>query len=108
MVYNTSVNTDMKTPSISPDLLGFLKSLASESRLNIILLFLDGEERTVNQIAESIGLGQPATSEHLSVLKQAGVLLARKDGKEMYYTPDRAKVLTMMKMLDNLLRSCCD
>ena len=98
----------MKTSSIPTDLLSFLKSLASESRLNIILLFLDGQERTVNQIAESIGLGQPATSEHLSVLKQAGVLLARKEGKEMYYCPDRAKVLSMMKMLDNLLRSCCD
>ncbi|MBI5294473.1 MAG: winged helix-turn-helix transcriptional regulator [Chloroflexi bacterium] len=98
----------MTTPAIPTDLLGFLKSLASESRLNIILLFLDGEERTVNQIAESIGLGQPATSEHLAVLKQAGVLLAHKEGKEMYYSPDRAKVLSMMKMLDSLLRSCCN
>ena len=98
----------MKTSSIPTDLLSFLKSLASESRLNIILLFLDGQERTVNQIAESIGLGQPATSEHLSVLKQAGVLLARKEGKEMYYCPDRDKVLSMLKTLDTLLRSCCD
>lgn len=98
----------MNTPSIPTDLLGFLKSLASESRLNIILLFLDGQERTVNQISESIGLGQPATSEHLAVLKQAGVLLARKEGKEMYYCPDRNKVLSMLKTLDTLLRSCCD
>jgi DNA-binding transcriptional ArsR family regulator len=98
----------MNTSSVPSDLLGFLKSLASESRLNIILLFLDGQERTVNQIAGSIGLGQPATSEHLSVLKQAGVLLARKEGKEMYYCPDRDKVLSMLKTLDTLLRSCCD
>ena len=98
----------MNTPSIPSDLLYFLKSLASESRLNIILLFLDGQEWTVNQIAEAIGLGQPATSEHLAVMKQAGVLISRKEGKEMYYHPDRAKVLKTLERLDQLLRSCCE
>ena len=37
------------------------------------------------QIAEEVGLGQPATSEHLAVLRQAGVLLSRKEGKEVYF-----------------------
>lgn len=98
----------MNTVSVPADLLNFLKSLASESRLNIVLLFLDGQERTVNQIAESIGLGQPATSEHLSILKQAGVLVSRKDGKEMYYRPDQVKVIQTLETLNQLLRSCCD
>lgn len=90
------------------ELLGFLKSLASESRLNIVLLFLDGQERTVNQIAEAVGLGQPATSEHLAVLKQSGVLLSRKDGKEVYYFPDRVRVLNTLDRLNEMLRSCCN
>jgi DNA-binding transcriptional ArsR family regulator len=98
----------MNTPSIPADLLSFLKSLASESRLNIILLFLDGQERTVNQIAEAVGLGQPATSEHLAVLKQGGVLVSRKEGKEMYYKPDRAKVIKTLETLNQMLRRCCD
>jgi ArsR family transcriptional regulator, arsenate/arsenite/antimonite-responsive transcriptional repressor len=98
----------MTTPLLPADLLTFLKSLASESRLNIVLLFLDGQERTVNQIAEAVGLGQPATSEHLAVLRQAGVLLSRKDGKEVYFQPDRARVLRTLDALNNLLRKCCD
>lgn len=97
----------MSTLSIPSDLLGFLKSLASESRLNILLLFLDGQERTVNQIVEAIDLSQPATSEHLTVLKQSGVLASRKEGKEVYYRPDRARVLAMLETLDHLLRNCC-
>ena len=97
----------MDTVSLPANLLGFLKSLASESRLNIVLLFLDGQERTVNQIAESVGLGQPATSEHLAVLKQSGILVSRKEGKEMYYRPDQAKILIMLEALNTLLRSCC-
>ena len=98
----------MNTPFVPADLLNFLKSLASESRLNIVLLFLDGQERTVNQISEAVGLGQPATSEHLAVLKQGGVLVSRKEGKEMYYRPDRAKVIKTLETLDKMLRSCCD
>jgi DNA-binding transcriptional ArsR family regulator len=98
----------MSAIDVPADLLNFLKSLASESRLNIVLLFLDGQERSVNQIAEAIGLGQPATSEHLSILKQAGVLISRKEGKEMYYFPDQAKVIKALETLNQLLRSCCD
>jgi len=103
--YRIIMNTQ---PTIPNDLLVFLKSLASESRLNIILLFLDGQERTVTEISESIGLGQPATSEHLAVMKQAGVLISRKDGKEMYYSPDRLKIHKTLEILNQLLRSCCD
>ena len=98
----------MKSSVLPADLLIFLKALASESRLNIVLLFLDGQERTVNQIAEAVGLGQPATSEHLAVLRQAGVLISRKDGKEVYFGPDRARVIGTLEELNNLLRRCCD
>jgi ArsR family transcriptional regulator len=98
----------MNSSILPADLLNFLKSLASESRLNIVLLFLDGQERTVNQIAEAVGLGQPATSEHLALLRQAGVLISRKEGKEVYFRPDRARVLNTLDALNHLLRSCCD
>lgn len=98
----------MNASLVPADLLNFLKSLASESRLNIVLLFLDGQERTVNQIAEAVGLGQPATSEHLAVLKQGGVLISRKEGKEMYYRPDRAKVIKTLETLNQMLHRCCD
>ena len=98
----------MNTVSFPAYLLNFLKSLASESRLTIVLLFLDGQERTVNQIAEAVGLGQPTTSEQLSILKQAGVRIFRKEGKEMYFRPNQVKVIQALESLNQLLRSCCD
>jgi DNA-binding transcriptional ArsR family regulator len=98
----------MNAPSVPADLLTFLKSLASESRLTILLLFLDGQERMVNQIAEAVGLGQPATSEHLAILKQGGVLVSRKEGKEIYYRPDRAKIMKTLETLSQMLHNCCD
>ncbi len=95
-------------PTVPPELLDFIKAMASESRLNILLLFLDGQERTVNQIAEAIGLGQPATSEHLAVMKRAGVLISEKQGKEVYYRPDRAQIIRSLETLSTLLKSCCE
>ncbi len=95
-------------PTVPAEMFEFIKALASESRMNILLLFLDGEERTVNQIAEAVGLSQPATSEQLSLMKRAGVLVSEKQGKEVYYRPDRAKIVHSLDTLSTLLKSCCD
>ena len=91
---------------VPPELLEFVKSIASESRMNILLLFLDGQERTVNEISEAVKLGQPTTSEHLAVMKRAGVLVAEKRGKEVYYQPDRLKIADLLDTLSRLLKCC--
>jgi len=98
----------MNLTAYPPELLSFLKSIASESRIHILMLFLDGEERTVQQITQAVGLGQSATSEHLALMKSAGVLTSRKEGKEVYYRPDRNKILAMLDALSGLLRNCCN
>ncbi len=95
-------------PSVPSELLDFIKAIASESRIKILLLFLDGQERTVNQISEAVELGQPATSEHLAIMKRAGVLISEKQGKEVYYRPDRAQIIKYLETLSTMLKSCCD
>ncbi len=94
--------------AVPAELLEFIKALGSESRMNILLLFLDKQELTVNQIAEAVGLSQPATSEHLAYMKRAGVLFSEKQGKEVYYRPDRARIVHALETLSKLLKSCCD
>ena len=93
--------------AISQELLEFVKSIASETRMSILLLFLDGQERTVNQITEAVGLGQPTTSEHLAVMKRAGVLNSEKRGKEVYYRPNRLRIAQQLEYLRSLLKQCC-
>jgi DNA-binding transcriptional ArsR family regulator len=97
----------MNSVTPAPEMLDFVKSIASESRLNILLLFLDGHEQTVNQISEAIGLGQPTTSEHLAVMRRAGVLTSEKRGKEVYYRPDRLRIAQYLETLSAVLKSCC-
>ena len=89
------------------ELLDFVKAIGSESRMKILLLFLDGQERTVNQIAEAVGLGQPTTSEHLAIMKRSGVLVSTKDGKEVYYRPDRGQIVRFLETLTTMLKDCC-
>ncbi len=102
------MKTAVSKTAAPPELLDFIKAIASESRIKILLLFLDGQERTVNQIAEAVELGQPTTSEHLAIMKRAGVLVSEKQGKEVYYRPDREQIIRCLETLSTMLKSCCE
>jgi DNA-binding transcriptional ArsR family regulator len=61
------------------------KALADENRLRM-LLALHAGELCVCQITELLGLAVSTVSKHLSVLYQAGLVNARKEGRWMYYS----------------------
>lgn len=67
------------------DFLNITKALADENRLRMLMALRDGEV-CVCQIAEWTGLALSTVSKHLSVLYQAGLVNARKDGRWMYYS----------------------
>ncbi len=97
------MNDDLTTP----EMLEFLKSLASETRQKILLTFLDNQERTVNEIAERLSLAQSTASEQLRILKRGGILKSRKQGKEVYYFPDKDRALTLVNKVSRFLTNCC-
>lgn len=53
-------------------------ALASKSR-RLILLELANGERTVTELTKACGLGQPATSQHLAILREAGLISGRSE-----------------------------
>ena len=57
----------------------------AEPRRREILSFLAAEERSVGDIANALGLGQPSVSKHLQVLWNVGLVDARRDGKRTLY-----------------------
>lgn len=85
----------------------FLKALASEKRQQIMFLFKDHAQLTVNEIAQLLDIGQSTASEHLAVLKRAGLLSSEKKGKEVFYYPNCAKVQLLLTELSTFLTSCC-
>ncbi|TDL75845.1 transcriptional regulator [Rhodococcus qingshengii] len=72
-----------------------------------MFLFLDRSEVTVNQVAELIGIGQSTASEQLTILKRAGLLFSRKEGKEVFYSTDRIKIMELLQKFNQLLTDCC-
>lgn len=63
----------------------FVKALADETRQAILELLKD-REMNVGEIAACFRLTQPTISYHLGLLRRAGVVLARREGKRVYYT----------------------
>jgi DNA-binding transcriptional ArsR family regulator len=72
------------------DFLNITKALADENRLRMLMALQDGEQ-CVCRITELMGLAISTVSKHLSILYQAGLVNARKEGRWMYYSlPDKA------------------
>jgi DNA-binding transcriptional ArsR family regulator len=63
----------------------FCKTLADPTRQMMIAELRSGE-KTVGQIAESLEIIQSATSHHLAILRSKGVVQARRDGANVYYS----------------------
>lgn len=70
-----------------PKAAAFFKVVGDESRMKIICTVSDGEI-CVNDIAESIGMTKSAVSHQLKLLKNEGLVKARRDGKNIFYSLD--------------------
>jgi DNA-binding transcriptional ArsR family regulator len=57
----------------------------AEPRRRHILEFIAAEERSVNEIADALELGQPSVSKHLQVLRNVGLVTERRDGRRILY-----------------------
>jgi predicted transcriptional regulator len=75
----------MDTETISVELLEFFKALADENRLKIIGLLAQAP-RTVEELAELLGLRASTVSHHLSRLSHAGLVSARPQGHYFFYS----------------------
>lgn len=85
----------------------FIKALGSETRQKVLLLLADSRPRTVNEIADALGMGQSTVSEQLALMRRAGLLESERVGKQVLHKPNRAKILENVQVLERWLKSCC-
>ena len=69
----------------------FLKALSHEVRLLILCFLIDGE-KSVSEIEKMLKLRQPAVSQQLARLRADGLVEARRNGKNIYYSLARTEV----------------
>lgn len=67
------------------DTLNFLKVIADETRLKIIML-LSKQDLCVCEIMDELAMSQPAVSHHLKILKKNKLVLDDKDGRWVFYS----------------------
>jgi len=78
------------------------KALADPSRV-LILVELRRGPKTVGEIAEAIGASQPMTSRHLAVLREKGLLQARRQGTYVRYSLTDRRILSAIDILLDVL-----
>jgi DNA-binding transcriptional ArsR family regulator len=78
-------------------------ALADPSRL-LILYALAEQPRTVNELAQALGLGQSAASRHLKTLRERGVVRASRQGTSVEYSLEDERLIQALDLLRQILR----
>jgi len=82
-----------------------LLALADPMRQDLVQL-LARQELNVGDIAERVTLSRPTVSHHLNILRRAGLVRVRKQGREMYYRLNKDRIVgTLQGLLESL--TCC-
>jgi len=78
------------------------QTLANPKRLEIIDNLRRGE-RSVGDLAERLEVSQSNVSQHLTVMRQNGIVLARREGLNVYYRLASPKIVTACKLMREVL-----
>ncbi len=76
-----------------------LKAIAEPHRREILRLVRD-EERTAGEIAQAFDVTRPAISQHLAVLKEAGLVSERRDGTRRFYVARPEGLRSLRKFIE--------
>jgi DNA-binding transcriptional ArsR family regulator len=76
-----------------------LKQLANANRLMLLCHLVSGE-KSVGELAQSLGLSQSALSQHLARLREAGLVESDKRGLMVYYRISSIEAQALLSVLD--------
>jgi ArsR family transcriptional regulator len=65
-----------------------------------IVEYLADGEKCVKDIWQEIGVPQPTVSQHINILKNAGIISFRKDGVKTCYRVEMPVVIEILKLLE--------
>ncbi len=75
--------------------------MSNAKRLEILNIIKD-KEVTVNEISKILGARKSNTSQHLSYLRFTGIVVARRDGKNIFYKLVDPKIIEAAKILSEV------
>jgi ArsR family transcriptional regulator len=90
----------------SPEAIQALSALASEARLAVFRLLVKRGPKgyTPSDLAERLGFPAPTLSFHLKGLVHSGLVVSRREGRNLYYSPDIDRMNGLIAFLTD---NCC-
>lgn len=82
----------------------FLRTLSNENRLLILCALVDGEQ-SVGELNAHVDLSASALSQHLSWLRDGGLVQTRREAQTIYYSLADARVAKVLGLLKKLFCS---
>jgi len=79
-------------------------SALADPRRILLLYALAEKPRNVNDLANEIGISQPATSRHLKLLRERGLVTATRDGANVEYSINDHRLIEALDLLRAVLR----
>jgi ArsR family transcriptional regulator len=81
----------MNSRETMTDPVAFAKAMADQTRQEIMRL-LCCQWLCVGDVVDQIGVSQPTVSHHLAILRDAGLVNTRREGKQVFYTLNQGAV----------------
>jgi len=79
-----------------------LKAMANECRLLVLCHLAESGELSVGDLADRIGLGQSALSQHLARLREEGLVATRKEAQTVFYRVRDPRAEQLLALLHDL------
>ena len=70
---------------VAAEVAAMLRALGNERRLMIVCKLAEWGEANVTTLAEALGLSQSALSQHLTRLRERGIVTSRRDSQTIWY-----------------------
>jgi len=77
------------------------KAFSDETRLMVLSLLQNGE-KCAYDLLEEVSIGQSTLSHHMKILVEGGIVIARKEGKWMYYSINNAGCEKAVDLLNSI------
>ena len=77
------------------------RALADPKRLCVLERLADGE-RSVSDLSREVGCQVPNMSQHLAILRTAGIVVSRRDGNTIFYRLADEQVLEIYRLLQQV------
>ena len=103
VAYGTGVSSDMARSRATAERIARDLKLLSDPTRVLILTELDRKPATVGEIAERVGIAQPTASVHVRQLREAGLLVATRDGASSSYRVERPRLRESLRSAQDAL-----